>query len=71
MKDEIIEELERLNNKLERLNNKINELEEELITTREKTFTKYHSNEWDNCLSFNEDIKPLLDKLKELKENKQ
>lgn len=54
---------------IERLNNIINELKKDLITIRQKTFTKYHANEWDNCLSFNEDIKPMLDKLKELKES--
>lgn len=26
---------------------------------RQSTFTKYNSNEWDNCLSYNDDIKPL------------
>lgn len=45
----------------------LDELEEELRKIRQKTFTKYHSNEWNNCLSFNDDIKPLLDKIQELK----
>lgn len=53
----------------DRLNNIINELEKDLWEVRQLTFTKYNSNEWNNCLSFNEDIKPILDKLKELKEN--
>ena len=55
---------------IERLNNIIDELEKELYKVRELTFTKYNSNEWNNCLSFNDDIKPILDKLKELKEGK-
>lgn len=53
----------------DRLNNIINELEKDLLEVRQLTFTKYNSNEWNNCLSFNDDIKPMLDKLKALKEN--
>lgn len=54
----------------QRLNNIIDELEKDLWKVRQLTFTKYNSNEWNNCLSFNDDIKPILDKLKELKESK-
>lgn len=49
--------------------NIIKELEKDLWKVRQLTFTKYNSNEWNNCLSFNDDIKPILDKLKALKEN--
>lgn len=52
---------------IERLNNIINELEKELYELRNLTFTKYKSNEWNNCLSWEDDIKPILDKLNELR----
>lgn len=44
---------------INRLNNIINELEKGICKIRQSTFTKYNSNEWDNCLSYNDDIKPL------------
>ena len=50
-----------------RLNNIINELETDLYKIRELTFNKYNSNEWNNCLSFNDDILPVINRLKELK----
>lgn len=52
---------------IERLNNILNELEKDLYKIRELTFTKYNSNEWNNCLSFNDDILPVINTLKELK----
>ena len=52
---------------IERLNNIINELEKDLYKIRELTFKKYNSNEWNNCLSFNDDILPVINRLKELK----
>lgn len=55
---------------IEKLNNIINEIEEDLYKIRELTFTKYNSNEWNNCLSFNDDILPVINKIKELKEEK-
>ena len=52
---------------IERLNNILNELEKDLYKIRELTFNKYNSNEWNNCLSFNNDILPVINRLKELK----
>lgn len=43
-----------------------NIIKQEMLKIRQSTFSKYNSNEWDNCLSFNGDIKPILDKMKEL-----
>lgn len=43
-----------------------NKIKEDLIKIRQLTFTKYNKNEWENCLSFNDDIEPILDKMKEL-----
>lgn len=63
----LVEQLEKANKETERLNNIINELEKDLYKIRELTFTKYNSNEWNNCLSFNEDILPVINRLKELK----
>lgn len=49
-----------------RLNNIINELGKDLYKIRELTFTKYNSNEWNNCLSFNDDILPIINKISEV-----
>ena len=49
-----------------RLNNIIYELEKDLYKIRELTFTKYNSNEWNNCLSFNDDILPIINKISEV-----
>lgn len=50
------------------LKNNWNELKEDLIKIRQLTFTKYNKNEWENCLSFNDDILPLIEKMKELEQ---
>lgn len=50
----------------ERLKDNCNKLKEDLIKIRQLTFTKYNKNEWENCLSFNDDILPLIEKMKEL-----
>lgn len=52
---------------LDKYKNIIDELEKGFFDIRQLTFSKYNSNEWNNCLSFNDDIKPLLDKLQKLK----
>ena len=52
----------------ERLKYNWNELKEDLIKIRQLTFTKYNKNEWENCLSFNDDILPLIEKMKELEQ---
>lgn len=57
----------KLRNENTRLNNIIKELEKDLYKIRELTFNKYNSNEWNNCLSFNDDILPVINRLKELK----
>ena len=49
-----------------RLESNWNKLKEDLIKIRQLTFTKYNKNEWENCLSFNDDILPLIEKMKEL-----
>lgn len=45
-----------------------NIIKQEMLKIRQSTFSKYNSNEWDNCLSFNGDIKPILDKMQELEQ---
>lgn len=45
-----------------------NKLIEDLRKIRQSTFTKYGKNEWENCLSFNDDILPLIEKMKELEQ---
>lgn len=52
-----------------RLESNWNNLKEDLIKIRQLTFTKYNKNEWENCLSFNDDILPLIEKMKELEES--
>lgn len=52
----------------ERLKYNWNELKEDLIKIRQLTFTKYNKNEWQNCLSFNDDILPLIEKMKEIEQ---
>ena len=52
-----------------RLEDNWNKLKEDLIKIRKLTFTKYNKNEWENCLSFNDDILPLIEKMKELERN--
>lgn len=63
-----LDDLKKAYKEIDRLNNIINEIEKELWNVRKITFSKYKSNEWNNCLSFNDDIEPIIDKLKELKE---
>ncbi len=74
---ERIEYLERSNNRREDtiieqrqeisdLEDNWDELKEDLIKIRQLTFTKYNKNEWANCLSFNDDILPLIKKMQEL-----
>ena len=43
-----------------------NAIKQEILKIRQSTFSKYNSNEWENCLSFNDDVKPILDKMQEL-----
>jgi len=67
-----VEDNRKLEQENERLNNIINELEKGIFKIRQSTFIKYNSNEWNNCLSYNDDIAPLLKiihKSRELKES--
>lgn len=50
-----------LNNQLQDKINKIDKAIEYIKHIRQSTFTKYNSNEWNNCLSYNDDIAPLLE----------
>lgn len=58
--------VKKLEQELQRKDNIINMIIEQLYILRGLTFTKYKSNEWNNCLSWNDDIQPILDKIKEL-----
>ena len=62
---EYIEALEQENKQLKEEKRKVIECIKDI---RQSTFTKYNSNEWNNCLSFNDDIKPLLEILGSEKE---
>ena len=53
--------------RINELENIIDEIVKELWKVRQTTFTKYKSNEWNNCLSFNDDIEPIIDKIKKLR----
>ena len=55
--------------RINELENIIDEIVKELWKVRQTTFTKYKSNEWNNCLSFNDDIEPIIDKIKKLRGN--
>lgn len=49
-----------------RLKDNWNEIKKELLHLRDLTFTKEFGNEWVGCLSFNDDILPILKKMQEL-----
>lgn len=57
-------------NNCKRLKDNWNKLKKDLIKIRQLTFTKYNKNEWANCLSFNDDILPLIKKMEEFSFNK-
>ncbi len=63
--DPVITELQEENKQLK---DNWNIIKQEMLKIRQSTFSKYNSNEWDNCLSFNDDIKPILDKMQELEQ---
>lgn len=62
--DKVVDKVNWENQKLVKV---IDEIEKEIWKIRQLTFTKYNSNEWNNCLSFNDDILPIINKLTELK----
>lgn len=43
-----------------------NKLKDDLWNLRNIAFTKEIGNEWNNCLSFNEDVLPIINKMQEL-----
>lgn len=59
-------EIEQLQRENQQLKDNWNKLKEELNDLRARTFIKYNSNEWNNCLSFNDDILPIINKMQEL-----
>ena len=63
--DEYIKQLEQENKQIK---DNWNIIKQEILKIRQSTFSKYNSNEWENCLSFNDDIKPILDKMQELEQ---
>lgn len=70
--DKVVDKVNWENMLLKKENKKLkdnwNKLKEDLIKIRQLTFTKYNKNEWENCLSFNDDILPLFKKMKELEQ---
>lgn len=63
--NDCIENLEKQNKQLK---DNWNIIKQEMLKIRQSTFSKYNSNEWENCLSFNDDIEPILDKMTELEQ---
>lgn len=61
-----LKEIENLQQENKQLKDNWNIIKQEMLKIRQSTFSKYNSNEWENCLSFNDDIKPILDKMQEL-----
>lgn len=63
---EVVEYIGNLQQENKQLKDNRDKLKEELRKIRQSTFTKYGKNEWENCLSFNDDILPLIKKNQEL-----
>lgn len=63
-----LKEIENLQQENKQLKDNWNIINQEILKIRQSTFSKYNSNEWENCLSFNDDIKPILDKMQELEQ---
>ena len=63
-----LKEIENLQQKNKQLKDNWNIIKQEILKIRQSTFSKYNSNEWENCLSFNDDILPLIEKMKELEQ---
>ncbi|MBO7611080.1 MAG: hypothetical protein J6T23_02590 [Elusimicrobia bacterium] len=53
------ETLLKRNNEYEDYKSRCEKALKKLKEIRQSTFSKYNSNEWNNCLSYNDDIKPL------------
>lgn len=67
-KEVVLNEVENLEQENKLLKDNWNKLKENLWKIRQLTFTKYNKNEWENCLSFNDDILPLIKKMQELEQ---
>nr|DAZ26155.1 MAG TPA: hypothetical protein [Caudoviricetes sp.] len=67
-KEVVLSEIKNLEQKNKQLKDNWNKLKEDLIKIRQLTFTKYNKNEWGNCLSFNDDILPLIEKMQEIEQ---
>lgn len=63
-----LKEIENLQQENQQLKDNWNIIKQEILKIRQSTFSKYNSNEWENCLSFNDDIEPILDKMQELEQ---
>lgn len=59
---------EQIDKEIYQLKDNWDKLKKDLIKIRQLTFTKYNKNEWANCLSFNDDILPLIKKMEELEQ---
>lgn len=64
----LVDYIKSLQQENKQLKDNWNKLKEDLRKIRQLTFTKYNKNEWENCLSFNDDILPLIEKMKELEQ---
>lgn len=60
------EENKILKEELKKRSDDYREIEKMLIDICQLTFSKYHQNEWANCLSYMDDISPIVDKMREL-----
>lgn len=60
------EENKMLKEELKKRSDDYREIEKRLIDVCQLTFSKYHQNEWANCLSYMDDISPIVDKMREL-----
>lgn len=64
----VFDKLKKLRQENKQLKDNWNIIKQEMLKIRQSTFSKYNSNEWENCLSFNDDILPLIEKMKELEQ---
>lgn len=63
---QFVDEIYTLQQENQQLKDNWDIIKQEILKIRQSTFSKYNSNEWNNCLSFNDDIEPILNKMKEL-----
>ena len=63
---QFVDEIYTLQQENQQLKDNWDIIKQEILKIRPSTFSKYNSNEWNNCLSFNDDIEPILNKMKEL-----